>query len=762
MDFRTQRLQKRARVLLGPLFFQMADQSRDVYCLRSLDFNIWHISAAFLREWGYALEEIEDNPSFWQQLIFLDDRDRVRQAWMEWQAQEEDETNHPRHIEYRIRCRNGEMRWVQETVSRIQEKRKLLGFLSIIRDVTAERSVRDQRGGMWDFFHECALRANMVFWVRDAEFQQFLYVSPSAERILGITPQRLHENPHHWFELIEPADREQLMYPGSTVKMPQRSAEEWENRFRIQRAKQVRFMREIYFPVYAEEGDLRGYAGIVEDMTPIVLRDRKEKSLQQAKIQAEQANIAKTDFLSVMGHEVRTPLHAILGMSQVLSANAPSTEYVDQLEVISQSSRSILGLVDDLLDLAKLETGNFTIKQERLDLQQLIEEVIANFTPAATAKGLTLQMSWEEEVPSQVYGDTKRIEQILSNLVSNAIKFTERGYVKLKVSCLQRTRQEATLCLTVEDTGIGIEKNKLKDIFSKTESTDSFVRNHYGIGFSLVLVKEFVERMGGSIAVTSEIGVGSHFSCIIPFALSNVEHLTSQVITMPAINRARVSSDEDRRKNMAHYPRANILNYAAEESTAPIVMPDRLQAAVGSDTESPKGSHYVGKSYINASSGSRSKLEQRLTALKARTSPKARNTVKLGCIAARVLVVEDNLINQKIARLLLEQFGCEVTVVSRADAAVARALDGFDIILMDIGLPDMDGIEATRLIRERESGEAVSGARLPIVAMTAHVFAQDRQRCFEVGMDEVVSKPVMREELFEVLSRWVKHKVVSQ
>src|SRR3990167_7624579 len=170
MDFRTQRLQKRARVLLGPLFFQMADQSRDVYCLRSLDFNIWHISAAFLREWGYALEEIEDNPSFWQQLIFLDDRDRVRQAWMEWQAQEEDETNHPRHIEYRIRCRNGEMRWVQETVSRIQEKRKLLGFLSIIRDVTAERSVRDQRGGMWDFFHECALRANMVFWVRDAEF----------------------------------------------------------------------------------------------------------------------------------------------------------------------------------------------------------------------------------------------------------------------------------------------------------------------------------------------------------------------------------------------------------------------------------------------------------------------------------------------------------------------------------------------------------------------------------------------------------------
>jgi CheY-like chemotaxis protein len=258
--------------------------------------------------------------------------------------------------------------------------------------------------------------------------------------------------------------------------------------------------------------------------------------------------------------------------------------------------------------------------------------------------------------------DRKRLQQILINLIANAIKYTKQGFVRCRVVSLLNNSNQTTLCISVEDSGIGIEKSKLETIFNRFEQIESvYQRKHDGVGLGLAIVKELIEIMGGSITVSSEFGKGSKFSCVIPFDLQTTD--------------LRFNADADTQSLLSEHEERNL--------------------------------------------------------------------------NLRLLVVEDNKINQKIARLLLEQMGCHVEIAENAAAALQFSPADFDMIFMDLGLPDMDGFQAAQQIRTKQNGKHV-----PIIAMTAHVFAHDQERCYQVGMNEVVAKPIMREHLLTVIKRW--------
>ncbi|OGO94219.1 MAG: hypothetical protein A3F41_03250 [Coxiella sp. RIFCSPHIGHO2_12_FULL_44_14] len=526
---------------------------------------------------------------------------------------------------------------------------------------TVLKRIVDQLG---PYFYQLAEKSQDVFWIKSADFQQQLYVSPSYERIWGRSCQSLYRRSADWLNTVILEDRDRVRQKLMEWQVNARVDETLELRYRIlDQTGVIHWIETWGFSIHENEQCI-GYAGIAYDITQIMKEADVENQLREqwreAKDHAEKANRAKSDFLAMMSHELRTPLNAILGMAQILKTSSLTEEQRDQLDVIAQSGQHLLILLNDLLDFAKLEVGQLSFTDEPFQLDILVSSLVRDMSLEAHNKGIELILHQTHDVPDRLIGDAKRVRQILANLLSNAIKFTEKGHVQLKIHCLQKNLKDISLCFTVEDTGIGIEQAKLDTIFSRFQHRDSvYQRKHEGMGLGLSIVKELVEKMQGSTVVSSELGMGSQFSCIIPFRLQGV-----------------------------------------------------ISPVVGSFSEPPS---------MQSASNER-----------------------------EVLVVEDNLINQKISKMLLEQLGCRVDVASSSQEALEKIKHTYEMIFMDIGLPDRDGFETVELIRQQEA----PGWRVPIIAMTAHVLAQDRQRCFEAGMDEVMTKPIMQTDLMAVLQRW--------
>lgn len=653
---------KRLLKKLGNGFFKIAELSRDIIWIRSADFQQQlYVNKAYQQIFKYPPKQLYTNSIQWINSVAVEDRDRLRQRFIDWQLSVSSVMLDA--IEYRIFDDEGEIHWLRDSCYPIYEGKTCLAFVGLATDITSEKLRIKETNQASYFFRYFLEKIKGVFWVKDHRGKKQIYISPGYEKIWGQPVDSLYANPASWLDSVLQEDRENgkidLRFYDTSEQVPNKK---YELRFRIQRPDgEIRWIKDTHFPVIEKE-KLIGFAGIAEDITADV---RRENELREAKEIAEQANRTKSDFLAMMSHELRTPLNAILGMTQILKSSDLSEYQSDQIEVIAQSGQNLLSLLNDLLDFAKLEVGKLSFSEEPINLKQLITQVVDDMRASARQKNLSLKCCYTENVPITIIGDAKRIRQIMVNLLSNAIKFTEKGHVQLAISCLQKNYKEATLCFTVEDTGIGIEKMKLATIFNRFQQIDSvYQRKHDGVGLGLSIVKELVEKMHGNIAVSSEVGVGSQFSCIIPFYLQNKE----------------------------------------EEVTLP--------------------SHYNNQQPINNVGQTRFDMD--------------------------VLVVEDNLINQKVSKILLEQVGCHVDIASSAKEAFEKMKKRYDMVFMDIGLPDMDGFEAVARIRRSER----PGYHVPIVAMTAHVFAQDRERCFNVGMDEVMAKPILREDLVKVLKRW--------
>lgn len=532
----------------------------------------------------------------------------------------------------------------------------------------------------------------------------------------------------------------------------------------------------------------------------IEVREQVEKTLRNANMALDEATRAKSHFLANMSHEIRTPMNGIFGMTDLLLKTPLSDRQHRLTSTISQSARNLLTVVNDILDLSRIEAGKLEIDRHEFDLRHCVEGAVDLFSDEAARKKVGLSLLVEHDLPLVVWGDQGRLRQIFVNLIGNAVKFTSAGEVGVRVTQARGQDGSQRIRFEVRDTGMGIDAETKARLCQPFVQADSSISRRYGgTGLGLSITRHLVELMGGELAIESSIGEGATIS----FELG-LEHGDASLATRSwperRLERCRVLVVDDRETNreiLCHYLEAAgaevVAVAGADEALAAlagsvgagtpfevalvdVIMPeqsglDLLQAIAarpelaslkcvlvtsmtwaGDITQVRRlGGHGLLTKPVNESElvatvarvlSSASAHEE--TANRPKPSP---------VLNARVLLAEDNPVNIEVAREYLGALGCDVHVVMNGrEALAASASQGFDAILMDCQMPDMDGLAATRAIRARERERNLD--RTPIIAMTAHAYAEDKERCLEAGMDDYLSKPFSEHQLAEVLGRW--------
>ncbi len=551
-----------------------------------------------------------------------------------------------------------------------------------------------------------------------------------------------------------------------------------------------------YFALRNGQGEPTLLIALARDMT----REREaEAELQRARDAAEHASQAKSQFLASMSHEIRTPMNGILGMTELLLSSGLSDKQRRFVQSVYRSGESLLEIINDILDFSKIEAGKLELASIDFSLRAVVEDTLELLAPRAHEKGLELSFREEPGLPQVVRGDPLRLRQVLTNLVANAIKFTERGEVVVTLGTAPG-QPPGRLVFGVHDTGIGIEADALPRLFSAfTQASVGMARRYGGTGLGLSISRQLVELMGGQIDVRSQPGIGSHFTFVLPLpeGAPGAALAAQDLGTMPAM---RILVAEDNETNrivldnmltawgmkvvLAHdgrhaldilqgktgidprfdlalvdmqMPRLDGLGLALALQASRL-HPD-MKMVMLSSVSSPddvRSAHQAGFHRFVPKPVRKAELRQAILGITASISDTERLTPRL---SAHILVVEDNVVNQEVIGQMLRSLGCRVQVSSGALAGLrAMCETRFDLVLMDIQMPGMDGVEALNWFRRGTAGRFnfLTSADTPIIAVTANALGGDEERFLSLGFDDYLSKPFRQSQLLAMLTRHLR------
>ncbi|MFN3304455.1 MAG: CHASE domain-containing protein [Roseateles sp.] len=822
-----QRHQGRLTALNADLERRVAEQTQDLQSERSRLSNILEGTGAATWEWNCQTGEAHFNARWaqilgleldalrsmagqpWGELIHPQDRERARSSLIAHLKGES-----PLYAgEGRLRHRDGHWVWTLTTgrvMTRTPDGRAewLSGTLLDISEMRAAQQERERFASLLRGVLQAATDFSIIATDPDGLITVF---NAGAERLLGYraeemvgrqTPALIHLPEEVMQRGAELSAAEGVAVQGFRVfvQVPEREgSEQREWTYLRQDGSRVPVMLTVSV-VRSERGEIVGYLGIAQDISA---RLAAERALRHAKAAAEQASTAKGMFLANMSHEIRTPMNAVIGIAQLLADTPLSEDQRQLLRKLQVAGRSLLGVINDVLDLSKIEAGELAVEQASFQLSELLRDLDAVFADTARVKGLEWELSSAPELPDNLIGDAQRLQQVLSNLLSNAIKFTAQGRVSLRVDRVELDAQRPGIRFQVRDSGIGIAPEAQTQLFQPfMQAEASTTRRFGGTGLGLSIVKHLVGLMGGTVALESQPGQGSLFSLTLPLqtaaeaGASRQGRLEAVIVEDDELQGERLSAlcngfgwqacsvgeaaglltlVQQRLQTGQPLPDVLLVDWhlgdgldgisamrrlraslpASQVPAALLITQDQRRALQTEDIETVVDAvlakpanpstlfNAVNEAIAKRKGGSDHLLD-----------PTVIRRLGGGLLPeVRLLVVDDSDINLEVARRMLERQGALVHCDNHAEAALARLAgdDSFDAVLMDIQMPGMDGLEATRQIRER-----LQRRELPVIALTAGALVEERRRALDAGMDDFLTKPLDPEALVRTLRRHIE------